>query len=122
GIVDGDQIYNAVLRRAGVLRVYGTDEMFDGIEALTKMRPVRKETLAILSNGVGPGVLAVDRLASMGASWRRCRRKPRRRWRSCCLPTGPARTPLTSTTTPHRNFMPRHWRSLIRIRKFPTYW
>ncbi len=66
GIVDGDQIYNAVLRRAGVLRVYGTDEMFDGIEALTKMRPVRKETLAILSNGVGPGVLAVDRLASMG--------------------------------------------------------
>ncbi|MFE8072039.1 bifunctional acetate--CoA ligase family protein/GNAT family N-acetyltransferase [Marinobacteraceae bacterium S3BR75-40.1] len=65
GITKSDPIYDAVLRRAGVLRVNGLDEMFDALETLTRMRKVRREELAILANGVGPGVLAVDRLASL---------------------------------------------------------
>ncbi|WP_020406894.1 bifunctional acetate--CoA ligase family protein/GNAT family N-acetyltransferase [Hahella ganghwensis] len=65
GIVDGDKIYDAVLRRAGVLRVNGSDEMFDALETLTRMKTVRGEPLHIITNGTGPGVLAVDRLASL---------------------------------------------------------
>jgi acetyltransferase len=66
GLTRSDPIYDAMLQRAGVLRVDGLGQMFDALETLTRMRPLRRETLAIMANGVGPGVLAVDRLAYLG--------------------------------------------------------
>ncbi|MDX5328907.1 MAG: bifunctional acetate--CoA ligase family protein/GNAT family N-acetyltransferase [Marinobacter sp.] len=66
GIKRSDPIYDAMLQRAGVLRVDGLGQMFDALETLTRMRPLRRESLAIMANGVGPGVLAVDRLADLG--------------------------------------------------------
>ncbi|MBL1272482.1 MAG: GNAT family N-acetyltransferase [Oceanospirillales bacterium] len=66
GIRRSDPIYDAMLQRAGVLRVDGLGQMFDALETLTRMRPLRRESLAIMANGVGPGVLAVDRLADLG--------------------------------------------------------
>jgi len=66
GITRSDPIYDAMLQRAGVLRVDGLGQMFDALETLTRMRPLRRESLAIMANGVGPGVLAVDRLADLG--------------------------------------------------------
>ncbi|HEA51945.1 GNAT family N-acetyltransferase [Marinobacter antarcticus] len=66
GIMRSDPIYDAMLQRAGVLRVDGLGQMFDALETLTRMRPLRRESLAIMANGVGPGVLAVDRLADLG--------------------------------------------------------
>ncbi|WP_144823193.1 GNAT family N-acetyltransferase [Marinobacter piscensis] len=66
GVRRTDPIYDAMLQRAGVLRVDGLGQMFDALETLTRMRPLRRETLAIMANGVGPGVLAVDRLADLG--------------------------------------------------------
>ena len=65
GLNHSDPIYDAMLQRAGVLRVDGLGQMFDALETLTRMRPLRKESLAIMANGVGPGVLAVDRLAHL---------------------------------------------------------
>ena len=65
GVTHSDPIYDAMLQRAGVLRVDGLGQMFDALETLTRMRALRKETLAIMANGMGPGVLAVDRLASL---------------------------------------------------------
>jgi acetyltransferase len=66
GVTRSDPIYDAMLKRAGVLRVDGLGQMFDALETLTRMRPLRRESLAIMANGVGPGVLAVDRLADLG--------------------------------------------------------
>ncbi len=66
GLYRSDPIYDAMLKRAGVLRVDGLGQMFDALETLTRMRPLRRESLAIMANGVGPGVLAVDRLADLG--------------------------------------------------------
>lgn len=66
GLTRTDPIYDAVLQRAGVLRVNGLDEMFDALESLSRMRRVRREELVIMANGVGPGVLAVDRLSALG--------------------------------------------------------
>ncbi|PIE43324.1 MAG: GNAT family N-acetyltransferase [Gammaproteobacteria bacterium] len=66
GIVNGDDVYDAVLRRAGVLRVKGLDEMFDALEALTRMKPVKQDHLMIICNGFGPSVLAVDKLSYLG--------------------------------------------------------
>ncbi len=65
GLTQSDPIYDAMLQRAGVLRVDGLGQMFDALETLTRMRKLRREGLAIMANGVGPGVLAVDRLASL---------------------------------------------------------
>ena len=65
GLTESDPIYEAMLQRAGVLRVDGLGQMFDALETLTRMKTLRRESLAIMANGVGPGVLAVDRLAFM---------------------------------------------------------
>ncbi|TVP56600.1 MAG: GNAT family N-acetyltransferase [Halomonadaceae bacterium] len=62
GLTSRDPVYAAALKRAGVLRVNGLDEMFDALESLSRMRKVRRDDLMIVANGVGPGVLAVDRL------------------------------------------------------------
>lgn len=66
GLTRSDPIYDAVLQRAGVLRVNGLDEMFDALESLSRMRRVRRDELVIMANGVGPGVMAVDRLSALG--------------------------------------------------------
>jgi acetyltransferase len=66
GIHDDDQVYDAALRRAGVVRVETSDELFNALETLTRMKPMRGERLAILSNGTGPNALATEKLLEQG--------------------------------------------------------
>ena len=65
-LAGNDAAYDAAFRRAGIVRVYSTDELFDAAETLAKMRPLRGERLAIATNGGGPGVLATDALIKGG--------------------------------------------------------
>jgi acetyltransferase len=58
-----DDVFDAAIRRAGMLRVYTTDQLFSAAETLAYARPLHGERLAIVSNGAGPGVLARDALA-----------------------------------------------------------
>ena len=62
-LAGGDDIFDAAIRRAGMLRVYTTDQLFSAAETLAYARPLHGERLAIVSNGAGPGVLARDALA-----------------------------------------------------------
>ncbi len=62
GIDSLNKVYDTVLRRIGVVRVESTDELFDALETLTNMKPLRGERLAIIGNGSGPNALAVERL------------------------------------------------------------
>src|SRR5690606_30299826 len=57
-----DDVFDAALRRAGILRVYDIDELFAAVETLGRARTFRGEHLAILHNGGGTGVMAVDEL------------------------------------------------------------
>lgn len=57
-----DDIYDAAIRRAGMLRVFPTDELFDAVETLAHARPLAGDRLAIMTNGGGPGVMATDSL------------------------------------------------------------
>ena len=57
-----DDVFDAAIRRAGMLRVFTTEELFAAAETLAHARPLHGERLAILSNGFGPGVLAADAL------------------------------------------------------------
>ena len=61
-LAGSDDVYDAAIRRAGMLRVYTTTDLFDAVETLARARPIRGDRLAIVTNGGGPGVLAVDAL------------------------------------------------------------
>lgn len=58
--VGSDDVFDAALRRAGAVRVGSLEEFFSAAKCLaTRSRTVGKK-LAIITNGGGPGVLAVD--------------------------------------------------------------
>lgn len=61
-----DAVYEAAFRRAGLLRVLDLDQLFAAAETLGRVSTVRGPRLAILTNGGGLGVLAVDRLTDLG--------------------------------------------------------
>jgi acetyltransferase len=78
-----DAVMEAALRRAGVLRVGGFEDLLAAAETLARVRPARRtgadamagDRIAIVSNGQGPGQLAADaviagggRLAQWGAA------------------------------------------------------
>lgn len=65
-LAGSDAVYDAAFQRAGMLRVSDLRELFDCAETLGRLKPPRCKRLAILTNGGGVGVLAVDRLAELG--------------------------------------------------------
>ena len=81
-LAGSDDVYDAAIRRAGMLRVYSTEDLFDAVETLARARPLRGERLAIMTNGGGPAVMAVDALTADRAAWRGC---PMRRCESWTL-------------------------------------
>ena len=62
-----DLVFDAAIRRAGMLRVHSTEDLFDAVETLARQRPQRGERLAVLTNGVGLGLIAADALECSGA-------------------------------------------------------
>src|SRR5215204_4154836 len=60
--------YEAAFRRAGLLRVFDLDELFAAAETLGRQKPFPGKRLAILTNGGGVRVLAVDRLIDLGGT------------------------------------------------------
>ena len=61
-----DAVYDAAFLRAGILRVFGLDEIFDAVETLATRPQIPGDRLAILTNGGGVGVLATDALVAQG--------------------------------------------------------
>ena len=67
-LAGADDVYDAAFRRAGMLRVDTTRELFDAAETLARLKPLRGERLAIVSNGGGPAVMATDALIANGGA------------------------------------------------------
>ncbi len=65
-LAGSDTVANAAFHRAGLLRVNGLEDLFVAAEALTHSEPMQGGKLAIITNGGGAGVLAVDRLLDFG--------------------------------------------------------
>ena len=61
-----DAVYDAALQRAGVLRVYDLDEMFEAAETITRVPPSAGRRLSIIANGRSLATLAADRLVRVG--------------------------------------------------------
>ena len=65
-LAGSDAVYDAAFRRAGILRVSDLRELFDCAETLGRVEAPPGKRLAILTNGGGIGVLAIDRLVELG--------------------------------------------------------
>ena len=55
-----DAVFEAALRRAGILRVTELEELLVAAETLAHTRPARGEAVAIVTNAIGPGRMAAD--------------------------------------------------------------
>ncbi len=65
-LAGADAVYDAAFQRAGMLRVADLRELFDCAETLGRVKSLPGKRLAILTNGGGIGVLAIDRLVELG--------------------------------------------------------
>ncbi|CAH0207377.1 bifunctional acetate--CoA ligase family protein/GNAT family N-acetyltransferase [Roseomonas sp. CECT 9278] len=66
-----DEVMEAALRRAGVLRVAGLEDFLAAAETLARVRPSPRATgpgdrIAVVTNGVGLGLLAADAVVAGG--------------------------------------------------------
>ena len=64
-LMGSDELYDALLKQAGVIRVDTMDELFDYATAFSK-QPLPKEGLAIVSNAGGPAIISTDACSKMG--------------------------------------------------------
>ncbi len=67
-LAGSDKVYDAAIRRAGMLRVDTLQELFGAAETLALFRGNQSETLTIMTNGGGAGVMAADAAAREGVT------------------------------------------------------
>lgn len=65
-LAGSDDVYDAAIQRAGMLRVDTIEDLFDAVETLARVPAIDGDHLTILTNGGGPGVMATDALIRAG--------------------------------------------------------
>lgn len=61
-----DNIFNAVFKKAGMIRVENIEELMNAAIALSKQPPMRGDNVAIVSNVGGPAILTGDAVVKEG--------------------------------------------------------
>ncbi len=64
-MIGADDVFDAALERAGVVRVERITQWFSAAQTLAQGISLRGDRLLILTNGGGPGVMATDRAADL---------------------------------------------------------
>lgn len=67
-LAGADDVFDAAIARAGMLRVNTLQQLFLAVEVLARFRDNRSERLLVLTNGGGAGVMAADAAAHMGVA------------------------------------------------------
>jgi acetyltransferase len=67
-LVGADDVFDAALRRAGVVRVMSIGGLFSAAQSLASRHHFSGNRLAIITNGGGPGVMAIDRAVDLGVA------------------------------------------------------
>lgn len=65
-MVGGDNVFDAAIARAGVVRAYSITELFSAARVLANNYVVNENRLAIITNAGGPGVMSTDRAEDVG--------------------------------------------------------
>lgn len=64
-LVGNDDVFDAALRRSGVVRVLTLEQLFSAVNIFSSPKRTEGNQLAIITNGGGAGVLAADRAAEL---------------------------------------------------------
>jgi len=64
-LMGSDEIYDALLKQSGAIRVDTMEELFDYATAFSK-QPLPKEGLVIVSNAGGPAIISTDSCSKLG--------------------------------------------------------
>ena len=67
-LAGADRVVDAALRRAGIIRVNDLDDLFNAAEITARYAPLSRGRVAIVTNGGGAGVLAVDQLIDLNCT------------------------------------------------------
>lgn len=67
-LVGADDVFDAALERAGVVRARTVQQLFSAARMLSSGARVRGNRLAIITNAGGPGVMATDRAVELDAA------------------------------------------------------
>lgn len=67
-MVGADDVFDAALQRAGVVRAMTIEQLFSAAELLATPHRVKGNCLAIVTNGGGLGVMAIDRAIDLGVA------------------------------------------------------
>ena len=67
-LVGGDDVFDAAIERAGVVRVYTISDLFSAARILSTNSQLRGNRLAIVTNAGGPGVMATDCAEDLGVA------------------------------------------------------
>jgi len=89
-----DDVFDAALRRAGVVRLENVGQMYATAQALFSNFHPRGNRLAIITNGGGPGVMAADRAAHLGIPLAQLKPETRDRLHGMLPPTWSWENPL----------------------------
>jgi acyl-CoA synthetase (NDP forming) len=65
-IAGSDIIFDAALKKAGIIRVGDLEELLNAAVALSKQPPLRGDNIVIVSNVGGPAILAADAIVKNG--------------------------------------------------------
>jgi acetyltransferase len=65
-LVGADDVFDAALQRAGVVRARSIEQLFAAAQLLATRHRARGDRLAIITNAGGPGVMATDRAVDQG--------------------------------------------------------
>ncbi len=65
-LAGSDIVFDAAIRRAGMLRVDTLDDLFMAAQTLARFGSNRDQTLTVMTNGGGAGVMAADAAAAAG--------------------------------------------------------
>nr|MCU0935688.1 acetate--CoA ligase family protein [Gammaproteobacteria bacterium] len=65
-LIGADDVFDAVLERAGAVRANTIDDLFSAAQILSSGVRVEGNRLAIITNAGGPGVMATDRAVELG--------------------------------------------------------
>ena len=89
-----DEVFNAAILRAGMLRVQTMAELFSAAETLAHTPSANGERLIILTNSGGPGVIATDALITSGGELTRLARETVNRITPVLPPSSLAENPI----------------------------
>jgi acetyltransferase len=67
-LAGADDVYDAAIRRTGMLRVLTVNDLFNTVEIFGRVSKFSGDRLLILTNGGGAGVMATDALIEMGGT------------------------------------------------------